>query len=77
MNYAIKTVLCFLFGCKCFITNFRGGSRGTSNDCVREQKSNYLLRKAKLKAIFAICGFRVCLLFMRAEFDNGCSVLYP
>jgi len=30
----------------------KGGSRGTSNNCVEEQKSNYLLRKTELKAVF-------------------------
>jgi len=30
----------------------RGGSTGTSNNCVGEQNCNYLLRKTKLKAIF-------------------------
>jgi len=32
---------------------FRGGSRGTTNNCVGEQNCNDLLRKTKLKAIFA------------------------
>jgi len=31
----------------------RGGSRGTSN-CVGGQNTNYLLRKTKLKAVFAL-----------------------
>jgi len=33
---------------------YRGGSRGTANSSVGEQSSNYLLRKTKLKAIFAL-----------------------
>jgi len=32
----------------------RGGSRGASSNCVGEQNSDYLLRKTKLKAIFAL-----------------------
>jgi len=33
----------------------RGGFRGTSNNCVGEQKtSNYVLRKTKLKETFAL-----------------------
>jgi len=31
--------------------SFRGGSRGTSNNFVGEQNSNYLLRKTKMKEI--------------------------
>jgi len=36
------------------MTNRRGGSRGTSNNRVEEQKSNYLLNKPELKAFFAL-----------------------
>jgi len=42
----------------------RGGSRGTSNNCVGEQKSNYLLRKTKLKAIFAL--LHRCLTYLKS-----------
>jgi len=37
-----------------FLIITAGGSRGTSDNCVEEQKRNYLLRKTKLKAIFAL-----------------------
>jgi len=32
----------------------RDGSRDTSNNCVGQQNSNYLLRKTKHKAIFPL-----------------------
>jgi len=32
----------------------RGGSRGTSNNSIGEQNSNYFMRKTKLKGIFAL-----------------------
>jgi len=37
-----------------FDTLARGGSRGTSNNGVGEQNSNYLLGKTKIKAFFAL-----------------------
>jgi len=41
----------------------RGGSRGTSNNYVGDQNSNYLLRKNKLKVIFAL--LHRCLTYVR------------
>jgi len=44
------------FGClwKLLSKIIRGGSRGTSNNCIGELNSSYLLRKTKFNAIFAL-----------------------
>jgi len=43
-----------------YYTIIRGGSRGTSNNCVGEEKSKYLLRKTKLllKFLLSYTGVR-------------------
>jgi len=48
-------------------TGLRGGSRGTSNNCIREQNSNYLKLKTKLKAIFAL--LHRCLTYLKSASD--------
>jgi len=51
------------------VKSTRGGSRSTSNNCVGEQKSNFLLSKTELKAIFAL--LHRCSTYLKSASDLG------
>jgi len=53
-HHNIQNFVKFEWKITSFCTTYRGESRGTQDNCVGEQNSNNLLRKTKLKAIFAL-----------------------